>query len=528
MISKSATAVLSTVLLFFSAAILQAADVIEEYYLLKSKADPATEKSFTKAAASGDLHARAMDLLIRRRSKSVEAAFELDKKLRTAVEELVDSLAAQPDGKTAFVLSELLMDAVSPCRDRELAFWLCKYSAEQGFIPAKLMLGSYLVQNYSQSKDLLIAKQLLTEAAEKFPGAANWQLYKLYTISKQSDMAAKHLRLAAEHDCTEALIEQSSQQKRLTAELASRSGRGMFLYTVNTYMPQEQKLSGLLTSIDKNCSDGALAMAILYSSQANKEYFMALNAACLADTMQSGDNRPMLLINELDNAHHLAMAMLVMWQNQLKNASDLRQALLKDRLLPYDLFIKPDAPENQQRLTDALLKDTKAFYLSGLVFQLEDYHLTYPEIKALLQKTPPEKTTIPVVTAQLLIASANSDKAWQLELSGKLLGLLAEKWHKFQLPDHRKKLAAVIPGALKTQRDTALDMPETIFALSWNLAVTMRINALLANNRQPDAEKFLQKYHRFQLPPELKKMEYFLVQKFAPELRPKPVKTTGK
>ena len=86
----------------------------------------------------------------------------------------------------------------------------------------------------------------------------------------------------------------------------------------------------------------------------------------------------------------------------------------------------------------------------------------------------------------------------------------------------------MIPGALKTQRDTALDMPETIFALSWNLAVTMRINALLANNRQPDAEKFLQKYHRFQLPPELKKMEYFLVHKFAPELRPKPVKTTGK
>jgi hypothetical protein len=135
---------------------------------------------------------------------------------------------------------------------------------------------------------------------------------------------------------------------------------------------------------------------------------------------------------------------------------------------------------------------------------------------------------LPITVAQLLIASENGDSTWQLELSGKLLKLLVKKYQHFQLPRHRIQLAPVIPGAAKMERGNALDLPETVFALSWNLAINMRVNALLAVGKSSEAGKFLQKYQRFQLPAELKNMERNMVRKFAPELIKKPTSAVRK
>lgn len=496
-------------------------DGIKELYSGKSGATAAASAIFARHA-SGDLNCHAFDLLLKRRNVSADKAGELDQALQKVIAALIAQITTQADARNTFVLSELLADANTPCRDRELAFWLLKYSAEQNYPPAELQLGSYLIKNYSRAGDLEIAERLLQKAAGTFPGTANWQLYKLCTLRQQPDRAAAHLQRAVQHSCAEAAAESAHKEKKLTAGIANLSGHGRFLYTVNSYMAHTRKISELFIAAADNCPDAALPIAVMYNDLVYKDHVMACSTACLAVILQPANIRAQRLLIELDNSGRMAMAMLVMWQNQLKNIHDLRRAVLKDSDLLYDLYLKPEAPGNRQRLTAALQHDTTAFYLSGLVFRLKSCKLTYPEIKKLLQSTPPGQDMLPVITAQLLIAAENKDAAWQLELSAELLRLLAQKWQHFQLPAHRLQLAAVIPGAAKKQRGQSLDMPETIFVLSWNLAVDLRVNALLAAGKQQEAEKFLQKYQRFQLPGTLKNMERNLVRKFAPELTAKP------
>jgi len=525
MIMQLKTTLAAAIMLFAGVFTLSAGDFADGILLLysgKAGASGEAAEIFARNAA-GDLKSQAFDLLLKRRKISAVKAGELDLALQEVIGDLIAQITVQSDAQYAFVLSELLDDANSPCRDRELAFYLLKYSAEHDYPAAMLKLGSYLAQNHSNSRDLAIAEQLLKKAAEKFPGSANWQLCKLYKYLKQTTPADEALKTAVKYSCAEAITENAYKEKRLTAENAHLSGRGRFLYAINTYLTDEQKIAELFAAAGDNCVEAALAMAVFYNSLIYNDDFMAFNAACLASTMSGGDHRAQQLIRELDNSGKMAMAMLVIWQNQLKNIHDLRRAQLDDNKLAYDLFLLPTDPQNRQRLLTALQQDTMAFYLSGMVFQLQKYKMTYPEIKKLLQSTPQQSDMLPIIVAQLLIAAENGDSAWQLELSGRLLKLLAQKWQQFQIPRHRIQLAPVIPGAAKRERGNALDLPETIFALSWNLAVNMRVNALLAAGKSSEAGNFLQKYHRFQLPAELKNMERNLVHKFAPELMKKTV-----
>ena len=503
------------------------ADGIVILYSGKTGASGKAAEIFARNAAS-DLKSQAFDLLLRRRKLSADKAGDLDLALQAVIRDLIVQITVQNDAQYAFVLSELLDDANSPCRDRELAFYLLKYSVEHNYPAAWLKLGSYLAQNHSNDRDLMLAEQLLKKASEKFPGSANWQLCKLYKYLKQTAPADEALQKAVKYSCAEAVAENAYQEKRLTAENAHLSGRGRFLYAINTYLKNEEKIEELFAAANDNCVEAALAMAVFYNSLVYNDNFMAFNAVYLANTMSSSDYRAQQLIRELDNSGQMAMAMLVMWQNQLKNVHDLRRAQLDDNKLAYDLFLQPADPQNRQRLLTALQQDTMAFYLSGLVFQLKKYKMTYPEIKKLLQSTPQQSDMLPITVAQLLIAAENSDSTWQLELSGKLLKLLVQKYQHFQLPRHRIQLAPVIPGAAKMERGNALDLPETVFALSWNLAINMRVNALLAVGKSSEAGKFLQKYQRFQLPAELKNMERNMVRKFAPELTKKTTSAVRK
>jgi len=458
-----------------------------------------------------------------RRAATVADAEQQRNILQQRVPALTAQVAADADVFNTFVLGEVCSEPATGFFDRQLAAALYSYSAERGFAPAAMRLGAMLMTGDGIKSNLPLAGSLLQYAWQQQLPEAGFYLYKLYKLQNDPRAEAVLSKAAAGGSINAAGVLALRNDPATARIFADRAADVAWFFAMQKNIAPTERLKFLRMALENGHERAPAALAFFYQEKPAVQPLMAINAAILEVHLSGGRAESYQLLQELDEQHQLAMAALVMWQNQLQSRYDFRRCCQDMELELVDLVnpVAERALRARNLLTQTLQNDPEKFFLSGITFRLRFYGLTDSEINALLARTPEEAaSTIPATVTMLLVAAEQDDWQNQARLAQKLLDMLKKMPPEPTAGSMRFQLGAAIPGAaLLEAQKPQLNDPASTFALSWNLAVDLYIDALLSGNQPQQAARILEQYPRFQLPPYLKTMERNLVRRFARHLQ---------
>ena len=360
-------------------------------------------------------------------------------------------------------------------------------------------------------KNITRLTDLLMNEALQNPHTNKWQLlieiFDDPSTLHYDPVLARQLQRYCRHNGLKLPDVLPSQRAAETAAVMRQNA----LQCSNNKEKQQQLFRALLAGDPRS----ALLLAVLFNDAVLPDQPMAINSALLAAMQQQPQAEALLL--ELDKDSHLAMAMLAIWQNQLRLGEDLQRASVDGSAVIIDLSLEKSTAHRQ--LEALMLENPDAFFLSGIVFRLLENNCTAAELKTLFQRVPPTAAKLPVLVSATLLAGEVEDAQWQLEMSGRLLAHLAtDDSLLLRRGNYRAQLLTILPDALKYPAQGSIGDVNTYFPMLWNLAIDMRLNALLALNKNAEAERFLQKYPRRTLPTVFRKLEQSMLKRFAKHL----------
>ena len=367
-------------------------------------------------------------------------------------------------------------------------------------------------------KQLQEIQELLAEKISRQPSAveafALAELLSLnYAFYYDSQLAEVLYSYSAAHGFSELVKASGRQRTAVHKPLATQMTQAL-------QQPDWQaKLSGVYKALESGYWPAALALAVIYSTKPHLQLGMAVNSALLAGEYSRQQAQAEEVLLELDRSSGCALALLVMNENLLKTPRDL-SGLHQDRDFALTLLLtEKTRPQGYNLIRNQAAGDI-TFLRSGAIFDLPQYNYPAAELKKLIQSSAGNNKLYAYLTGALLAGELN-DGAWQLASAEQIFAHLAGSKVPPLQPDLRHKLITAVPGVAHL----ALPEPEQQLhrqllssRILWNIAVYMKVNALLQLGRPDSAQQFLQTHQRHRLDGILPQLERNLIRRFAPRI----------